>query len=67
MRRRSALTRPNLLVELVDFAFRAAKKSLRPNDSNPDGLAAGGDSFLQCLAEACEKTGWRAVDPISPI
>src|SRR4029434_970193 len=30
MRRRSALTRPNILVELVDFAFRAAKKSLRP-------------------------------------
>jgi hypothetical protein len=21
-----------------------------PHDSNPDGLAAGGDSFLQCLA-----------------
>jgi hypothetical protein len=55
MRRRSALAKPDILVELVDFAFRG-KEIAPPHDPNPDGLTAGGDSFLQCLAEGCEKT-----------
>jgi hypothetical protein len=43
MRRRSALTRPDILVALFDFAFRGKEIAPR-HDSNPDGL--GADCFI---------------------
>jgi hypothetical protein len=57
MRRRSALTKPDILVELFDFAFRGKENRSAPRLKS--GLSGCGRRFfLQCLAEACEKTGW---------
>jgi hypothetical protein len=54
MRRRSALTRPDILVALFDFAFRGKEIAPR-HDSNPDGLAAGGDSFCNVSPKPARK------------
>ena len=54
MRRRSALTKPDILVELFDFAFRGKEIAPR-HDSNPDGLAARGDSFCNVSPKPARK------------